>query len=179
MRIQGKRAGIPRKASWKEKQKENAQRLKGPQPMRIESRAHRNDAALSIKGKENREGVAPASEEGGARVVPELKRPRSIFEGFRGGSGPNVDAIATTFVAPVSGTPRDLVHAGAVQRGIPTRGGCSGPCTSAGQINHQILYSSYKFKEGAPLKEYLRQINISFTRSASGTTSCLMRTTQP
>lgn len=144
MRNQGKRAGILRKTSWKEKKKENAQRLKGPQPMRIESRAHRNDAALSIKGKENREGVAPAPEEGGARVVPELKRPRSIFEGFRG---------ATTFVAPISDTPRDLVHAGAVQRGIPTRGGCSGPSTSAGQINHQILYSSYKFKEGAPLKE--------------------------
>ncbi len=123
MRNQGKRAGIPLKASWKEKQKENAQRLKGPQPMRIESRAHRNDAALSIKGKENREGVAPAPEEGEARVVPELKRPRSIFEGFRGGSGRNEDAIATTFLAPVSGTPRDLVHSGAVQRGIPTRGG--------------------------------------------------------
>jgi hypothetical protein len=110
-----------------------------------------------MEGKENQGKVAPALEEGNAEVTTETKRPRSIFEGFKGGVGP-VGGIGTrALVACVNSTPRDPAHAGAIQRVIPTGGNGGQPSFSASQINHQILHSLYKFKEGAPLGEYLRR----------------------
>jgi hypothetical protein len=60
-------------------------------------------------------------------------------------------------VACVSGIPRDLTHAGAVQRVAPTGGGSNSPQSISNEINQQVLHSKYKFRENAPLKEYLRQ----------------------
>jgi hypothetical protein len=60
-------------------------------------------------------------------------------------------------VACVSGVPREPVKAGTVVRVTPTGSGSEVPRGITHEINQQYLRSKYKFKEGAPLKEYLRQ----------------------
>jgi hypothetical protein len=61
------------------------------------------------------------------------------------------------FFISVSGTPRDPNNTGLAQWVAPLGGGSGAQSISVAIINHQILYSSYKFKEVAPPKEYLRQ----------------------
>jgi hypothetical protein len=60
-------------------------------------------------------------------------------------------------VACVSGVPREPADAGVVMRVTPIGSGSGGPQGILHEINQQCLRSKYKFKEGAPLKEYLRQ----------------------
>jgi hypothetical protein len=47
--------------------------------------------------------------------------------------------------------------AGVVERVVSTGSSSSGPRSVMNEINQQILNPKYKFKEGAPLKEYLQQ----------------------
>jgi hypothetical protein len=52
---------------------------------------------------------------------------------------------------------REPAHTGVVERVAPAGSSSNGPRSIMHEINQQILNSKYKFKEGAPLKEYLRQ----------------------
>ncbi len=63
-------------------------------------------------------------------------------------------------VACVTGVPREPANGGEVAR--ITRPGGRTPPETLEQVNQQYLKSKYKFKEGAPLKEYLQQRISSF-----------------
>jgi hypothetical protein len=60
-------------------------------------------------------------------------------------------------VACVTGVPRGPVSVGELPRVTPSGNGGRTPQKTLHEINQQYLRSKYKFKEGAPLKEYLRQ----------------------
>jgi hypothetical protein len=60
-------------------------------------------------------------------------------------------------VACVAGVPRGPGSAGELVRVTPSGNDCRSPQGILHEINQQYLRSKYKFKEGAPLKEYLRQ----------------------
>jgi hypothetical protein len=57
----------------------------------------------------------------------------------------------------VTGVPRGPTGAGELARVAPPGSGDRTPSETLQEINQQYLKSKYKFKEGAPLKEYLRQ----------------------
>jgi hypothetical protein len=160
---QGRRTGILPKARWKEELKEGTERLEETQPVGVEDGprmcwgAHGKDNASGGESKENREGGVSTPEDGNVRVVPKFKRPRSIFDRIGKGSRHDENMRTTTLVACVSGIPRGPGNTGVVQRAVPLGGGSGAQSISTAHINHQILYSPYKFKEGAPLKEYLQQ----------------------
>ncbi len=60
-------------------------------------------------------------------------------------------------VACVTGVPRGPVRVGELARVTPSGGVGRTPQETLHVINQQYLKSKYKFKEGAPLKEYLQQ----------------------
>jgi hypothetical protein len=60
-------------------------------------------------------------------------------------------------VACVTGVPRGPVSVGELARVTPSWNGGRTLQETLHEINQQYLRSKYKFKEGAPLKEYLRQ----------------------
>jgi hypothetical protein len=60
-------------------------------------------------------------------------------------------------VACVSGVLREPARTGTIERMNLTGSGNEGPQGIMHEINQQILRSKHKFKEGAPLKEYLQQ----------------------
>jgi hypothetical protein len=60
-------------------------------------------------------------------------------------------------VACVTGIPRGSVSTGEVVRVTPSGNSGGTPQETLQEINQQYLRSKYKFKEWAPLKEYLRQ----------------------
>ncbi len=93
-----------------------------------------------------------------ATAVPMQGRdkPRPILEGIKGGAESAEGGAPKMPVACISGVPREPAHAGVVERVVPTGSSSSGPRSVMSEINQQILNSRYKFKEGAPLKEYLR-----------------------
>jgi hypothetical protein len=62
-----------------------------------------------------------------------------------------------TPVACVSGVPREPANTREVVRVTPTGSSNGGSLGILYEINQQYFRSKYKFKEGAPLKEYLRQ----------------------
>ncbi len=133
-----KKRGIPPKTRWKEEQKEKAR-------------------SQEAQGKENRAVAVPSPEEAVTVPAPEGSKPRCALEeagkGAEGSKGENTH----TPVASVSGVPREPVNAGAVVRVTPYESGSGGPQGILHEINQQYLRSKNKFKEGAPLKEYLRQ----------------------
>jgi hypothetical protein len=89
-----------------------------------------------------------------ARAVQRIEKPHSVFKGGTGSLG---GTRPKELVAYVSGTPRDLAQARTVHRVMPT-GGSSGPRSIImNEINQQVLHSKYKFRENAPIQEYLRQ----------------------
>ncbi len=60
-------------------------------------------------------------------------------------------------MACVTGVPRGPAGAGELARVTPPGSGSRTPSETLQEINQQYLKLKYKFKEGAPLKEYLRQ----------------------
>jgi len=60
-------------------------------------------------------------------------------------------------VACVTGVPRGPVSTGELVRVTPSGNDGGSSRGILYEINQQYLRSKYKFKEGAPLKEYLRQ----------------------
>jgi hypothetical protein len=60
-------------------------------------------------------------------------------------------------VACMTGVPRGPVSVGELARVTPSGSGGRTPQETLHEINQQYLKSKYKFKEGAPLKEYLQQ----------------------
>jgi hypothetical protein len=75
-------------------------------------------------------------------------------ETLGGARGPKKED-ASAPVACVTGVPREPTNGGEVAR--ITRPGGRTPPETLEQVNQQYLKSKYKFKEGAPLKEYLQQ----------------------
>jgi hypothetical protein len=81
-------------------------------------------------------------------------------EGALGGArGPKKEDTPAP-LACVTGVPREPASGGEVAR--ITRPGGRTPPETLEQVNQQYLKSKYKFKEGAPLKEYLQQRISSF-----------------
>jgi hypothetical protein len=151
----GKRKGIPPKARWKEEQKEKVQGMKELQERGLEDGARNNGVTLDAEGKENRVKAVSNSEETVNGVAHGSEKACSVFEGLKGGTEILGGAAPKAPVACVSGTLRDLAHAGAVQRVAPAGGSGSGSgprSISLSEINQQVLRSEYKLKEG-----YLQQ----------------------
>jgi hypothetical protein len=139
----GKRKGVPPKTRWK-----------------VEA-CGGNDST-EAKGKENRVGAASGSEEATAVSTQGRDKSHPILEGIKGGAEGTERENPKMPEACVSGVPREPARAGVVERVAPTRSSSSGPRSIMDEVNQQILNSKYKFKEGAPLKEYLRQRVPSF-----------------
>ncbi len=160
-----KRRGVPPKTRWKEEQKEKAQ-------------------SMELSGKENRamavpglKGVVAAMESGGSETqqTPEEAQEGTVATpgpeetatekeseapgGAQGARGPKKED-APAPVACVTGVPRDPANGREVARITRTEGRT--PPETLEQVNQQYLKSKYKFKEGAPLKEYLQQRISSF-----------------
>jgi hypothetical protein len=130
--------GIPPKTRWKEEQKEKAQ-------------------SQEAQGKENRSAAASGPERAAATPVTEGgETQRAPGEAQKGAENPKrEDAQAPE--ACVTGVPRGPTSAGELARVAPPRSSDRTPSETLQEINQQYLKSKYKFKEGAPLKEYLWQ----------------------
>ncbi len=104
--------------------------------------------------------MTPGPEETTPEKKPEEGDTQQAPGGAQGGArGPTKeDTLAP--VACVTGVPRGPANGGEVAR--ITRPGGRTPPETLEQVNQQYLKSKYKFKEGAPLKEYLQQRISSF-----------------
>jgi hypothetical protein len=133
-----KKRGIPPKTRWKEEQKEKARSQKA-------------------QGKENRSAAVPEPERAAVTPVTEGgETQRTPGEAKKSAENPKrEDAQAP--VACVTGVPRGPAGAGELARVTPPGSGIRTPSETLQEINQQYLKSKYKFKEGGPLKEYLRQ----------------------
>jgi len=132
-----KKRGIPPKTRWKEEQKEKAR-------------------SQEAQGKENRLAVAPELEK--ATITPVTKggeTQHALGEAQKSAENPKREDVQAP-VACVAGVPRST-GVGEIARMAPPRSGDRTPSETLQEINQQYLKSRYKFKEGAPLKEYLRQ----------------------
>jgi hypothetical protein len=129
-----KKKGVPPKTRWKEEQKEKA----------------RNQEA---QGKENRTAAIPGPERVTAATGSEGGETQQTPEEAQKGTKDPKKEDAQAPVACVTGVPRGPVSRGELARVAPP-GGRTPPETLE-EINQQYLQSKYKFKEGAPLKEYL------------------------
>ncbi len=102
----------------------------------------------------------PGPEEVIAAREPEGGETRQTLEGAQGGTKDPKKEDTSTPVACVTGVPREPASGGELAR-VARPGGRTPPETLE-QVNQQYLESKYKFKEGAPLKEYLQQRIPSF-----------------
>jgi hypothetical protein len=154
-----KRRGVPPKTRWKEEQKEKAR-------------------SMESSGKENRAVAVPGPKGIVAATGPEgseaQQDPEEAQEGVVATPGPEETTAEKESeggdtrqapgeaqgVACVTGVPREPASGGEVAR--ITRPGGRTPPETLEQVNQQYLKSKYKFKEGAPLKEYLQQRISSF-----------------
>ncbi len=162
-----KKRGVPPKTRWKEEQKEKArnQEAQGkenrivavPGPGRI-------IAATGSEGSEARQApeeaqkdtaAIPGPEEVTATTGSEGGKIRQTPEGVQENTKDPKKEDAQAPVACVTGVPRGPVSRGELARVAPP-GDRSSP-EALEEINQQYLHSKYNFKEGAPLKEYLRQ----------------------
>jgi hypothetical protein len=128
---------------WKEEQKEKAQ--------------GRDGKGLEAQGKENQAVAVPSPEEAAVVPMPGSSKLRCVLEEVKKGVEGTKEENTQMPVACFSGVPREPARAGTVVRVNPAGNGSEGPRGIMREINQQILRSKYKFKEGAPLKEYLRQ----------------------
>jgi hypothetical protein len=129
---------VPPKTSWKEEQKEKAR-------------------SQEAQGKENRTAAVPGPGKSTVTPVTEgSETQHALKETPKSAEDPKKED-AQAPVACVTGVPRGPVSAGELVHVTPSgnRGGT--PQGTLHEINQQYLRSKYKFKEGAPLKEYLRQ----------------------
>ncbi len=162
-----KKKGVPPKTRWKEEQKEKArnQEAQGkenrtvvvPGPGRI-------IAATGSEGSEARQvpeeaqkdtAAIPGPEEVTATAGSEGGETRQTPEGVQESTKDPKKEDAQAQVACVTGVPRGPVSRGELAR-VALPGDRSSP-EAMEEINLQYLHSKYNFKEGAPLKEYLRQ----------------------
>ena len=131
-----KKRGVPPKTRWKEEQKERAR-------------------CQEAQGKENQSAAIPGPERAAVTPVTEgSEAQRALREAQKSAEVPKGEE-AQAPVACVTGVPRGPVSRGELARVAPP-GGRTPPETLE-EINQQYLHSKYNFKEGAPLKEYLRQ----------------------
>jgi hypothetical protein len=138
-----KRRGVPPKTRWKEEQKEKA--------------LGRDGQGREAQGKENQAVAMPSPEEAAAVPAPGGSESRCVLGEVKKGVGGSKGENTQMLVVCVSGVPREPANAGTVVRVTPTGSGSGGPQGIMHEINQQYLKSKYKFKEGATLKEYLRQ----------------------
>jgi hypothetical protein len=133
-----KKRGVPPKTRWKEEQKERAR-------------------SQEAQGKENRSAAMPGPERAAVTPVTEgSETQHALREAQKSAEVPKgEDAQAP--VACVTGVPRGPVSVGELARVTPPGNGGRTPPGTLHEINQQYLKSRYKFKEGAPLKEYLQQ----------------------
>jgi hypothetical protein len=133
-----KKRGVPPKTRWKEEHREKAR-------------------SQEARGKENRAMAMSSPGEAAATPVVEGSEPQRALKEVQKDAESSKGENTKTPVACVAGVPRGPVSTGEIVRVTPS-GSSSG--SSRGilyEINQQYLRSKYKFKEGAPLKEYLRQ----------------------
>ncbi len=101
--------------------------------------AHGKNAIQGAKGKEEQKEGTSEPGDGDVRVVPDFKKPRSIFAGIGKGSGPSRGLQEATLVACVSGTPRDPSGAGLVRHAASPSGDRGVQGWSSANLNHHIL----------------------------------------
>ncbi len=133
-----KKRGGPPKTRWKEEQKEKAR-------------------SQEAQGTENRAIAMPNPEGAVAAPAAEGSKPQHAPEEIRKDAGSSKGENTQTLVACITGVPRGPANTGEVVRVTPTGSDSGGSRGILYEINQQYLRSKYKFKEGAPLKEYLRQ----------------------
>jgi hypothetical protein len=162
-----KKRGVPPKTRWKEEQKEKARSLESPGKENRAVAAPGLGEVIAATGSEGseaqqapeeaQEGVVaiPGPEEVTATMESKGGETRQTPEGAQGGTKDPKKEDTPTPVACVTGVPRGPVSRGELARVAPP--GCRTPPETLEQINQQYLKSKYKFKEGAPLKEYLQQ----------------------
>ncbi len=144
-----------------------------------------------MQGKENRSVVIPAPEMTADTPVAEgSETQRALREAQKSAEDPKRGDTQAP-VACVTGVPRGPVSVGELARVTPPRNGGRTPPETLHEINQQYLKSRYKFKEGALLKEYLRQRVpnlgetctllevLTWLKEIIRTTSYLMRATHP
>jgi hypothetical protein len=98
----------------------------------------------------NPEGAVAAPAAEGSKPQP---TPEEVRKGAESSKGENTQ----TPVACITGVPRGPVNTVEVVHVTPIGSNDGGSRGILYEINQQYLRSKYKFKEGAPLKEYLRQ----------------------
>jgi hypothetical protein len=133
-----KKKGVPPKTRWKEEQKE---KTRSQEAQGKENRA----VAMSSTGKAT---VAPVTE--GSETQRALKETQKDAESSKGEN-------TQTPLACVAGVPRGPISTGELVRVTPSGNDGGSSRGILHEINQQYLRSKYKFKERAPLKEYLRQ----------------------
>ncbi len=133
-----KKRGVPPKTRWKEEQKEKAR-------------------SQEAQGEENR--AMAMSSPGKATVAPvaEGSEPQRALKEVQKDAGSSKGENTQTPVACVAGVPRGPVSTGEMVRVTPSESSSGSSRGILYEINQQYLRSKCKFKEGAPLKEYLRQ----------------------
>jgi hypothetical protein len=167
-----KRRNVPPKTRWKEEQKEKARNMgpackeslatevpekaritvaTGPGEKDAQQASEGTRAEVAVTPKLGEAAMEGKPEEGGTRQAP-----GGALESARGLEKEEASAP----VACVAGVPREPVSGREVAR--VTRPGGRTPPETLEQVNQQYLKSKYKFKEGAPLKEFLQQSVASF-----------------
>jgi hypothetical protein len=133
-----KKRGVPPKTRWKEEQKEKAR-------------------SQEAQGKENRTVAMPGPGKTTDAPLAEGSETQCALRETQKGAEDSKREDAQAPVACVAGVPRGPVNAGELVRVTPSGNGGRKPQGILHKINQQYLSLSFKFKEGAPLKEYLRQ----------------------
>ncbi len=133
-----KKRGVPPKTRWKEEQKEKAR-------------------SQEARGKENRAMAMSSPGEAAAAPVAESSEPQRVLKEVQKDTESSKGENTQTPVACVAGVPRGPVSTGEIVRVTPSGSSSESSRGILYEINQQYLRSKYKFKEGAPLKEYLRQ----------------------
>ncbi len=101
--------------------------------------------------------VIPGPEKTAVTTVTEgSETQRALREAQKSAEDPKKEDTQAP-VACITGVPRGPVSVGELARVTPSGNGGRTPPETLHEINQQYLRSRHKFKEGAPLKEYLRQ----------------------
>ncbi len=130
----------------------------GPKGVLAATGSERSEAYQAPK--EAQEGVVatPGPEETTTVKESEGGDTQQAPGGAQGGAKDSKKEDTSAPVACVTGVPREPTSGGEVAR--VTRSGGRTPPETLEQVNQQYLKSKYKFKEGAPLKEYLSAKDI-------------------
>jgi hypothetical protein len=133
-----RKGGVPPKTRWKEEQKEKAR-------------------SQEAQGKENRTVATPGPGGATAATGSEGSEAQQAPEEAQKSAEDPKKGDTQAPVACVAGVPRGPTSVGELAHVTPPGSGGRTPPETLEEINQQYLKSRYKFKEGAPLKEYLQQ----------------------